>query len=95
MNLQVFLLFLITTLRYGLLGFTFSMFLDIRIIIFIYSSLLSGLCRTSQVIKIYTQGFLSCSLTLMDTIKRHFSYFSEWDRSNLHNMILLENRIVN
>ena len=95
MNLQPFLLFLITTFRYGLLGFTLSMFLDIRIIIFIYSSLLSGLCRTSQVIKIYTPGFLLCSLTLMDIIKRHFGYFSKWDRSNLHNMILLENFIVN
>ena len=30
---------LITTLRYGLLGFTLSMFLDILIIIFLYSSL--------------------------------------------------------
>ena len=95
MNLQVFLLFLITTLRYGLLGFTFSMFLDIRIIIFIYSSLLSGLCRTSQV---YQNIYSRISLMLINsygTIKRHFSYFSEWDRSNLHNMILLENLIVN
>ena len=38
-NLQLFLLFLKTTLRYGLLGFTLSMFLDILIIIFLYSSL--------------------------------------------------------
>ena len=39
LNLQLFLLLLITTLRYGLLGFTLSMFLDILIIIFLYSSL--------------------------------------------------------
>ena len=38
-NLQLFLLFLKITLRYGLLGFTLSMFLDILIIIFLYSSL--------------------------------------------------------
>ena len=39
LNLQLFLLLLITTLRYGFLGFTLSMFLDILIIIFLYSSL--------------------------------------------------------
>ena len=39
LNLQLFLLLLITTLRYGFLGFTLSMFLDILIIIFVYSSL--------------------------------------------------------
>ena len=35
LNLQLFLLLLITTLRYGLLGFTLSMFLDILIIIIV------------------------------------------------------------
>ena len=39
LNLQLFLLLLITTLRYGFLGFTLSMFLDILIIIFLYGSL--------------------------------------------------------
>ena len=39
LNLQHFLLFLITTLKYGFLGFILSMFLDILIIIFLYSSL--------------------------------------------------------
>ena len=39
LNLQLFLLLLKTTLRYGLLGFTLSMFLYILIIIFLYSSL--------------------------------------------------------
>ena len=39
LNLQLFLLFLMTTLKYGFLGFTLSMFLDILIIIFLYSSL--------------------------------------------------------
>ena len=39
LNLQRFLLFLMTTLKYGFLGFTLSMFLDILIIIFLYSSL--------------------------------------------------------
>ena len=39
LNLQLFLLLLITTLRYGFLGFTLSMFLDILIIIFLYNSL--------------------------------------------------------
>ena len=39
LNLQLFLLFLITTLRYGFLGFTLSMFLDVLIIIFVNSSL--------------------------------------------------------
>ena len=39
LNLQLFLLLLITTLRYGFLGFTLSMFLNILIIIFLYSSL--------------------------------------------------------
>ena len=39
LNLLLFLLLLITTLRYGFLGFTLSMFLDILIIIFLYSSL--------------------------------------------------------
>ena len=39
LNLQLFLLLLITTLRYGFLGFTLNMFLGILIIIFLYSSL--------------------------------------------------------
>ena len=39
LNLQLLLLFLMTTLKYGFLGFTQSMFLDILIIIFLYSSL--------------------------------------------------------
>ena len=39
LNLQLFLLLLITTLKYGFLGFSLSMFLDILIIIFLYSSL--------------------------------------------------------
>ena len=39
LNLQLFLLFLMTTLKYGFLGFTLSMFLGILIIIFLYSSL--------------------------------------------------------
>ena len=39
LNLQLFRLLLITNLRYGLLGFTLSMFLDILIIIFLCSSL--------------------------------------------------------
>ena len=39
LNLQLFLLFLMTTLRYGFLGFTLSMFLDILIIIVLCSSL--------------------------------------------------------